>query len=84
MLRTYITGTVETADTEQGVPHTLGATPDMVALTTRGVQASTPISATLGNQGNARALRQNTVDVYVETADTFFSVLAGIWQGRSY
>lgn len=84
MLRAMLTGTIATAGTEQAVPHGLANTPDLMAVSKRTTAAGLAPSVEAGDTGNINGVDNTNCYVYCESANTLFSILAMVWQGRSY
>jgi len=84
MLRAMLTGTIATAATEQAQAHGLGVTPDFMGVSKRTDAAGALPSIEAGDIGNINGFDNANVYAFCETANTLYSVLAMVWQGRSY
>ena len=84
MLRVLLTGTIATAATEQAAAHGLGTTPDVMYVSRRTNAAGLAPSAEAGDVGAINGFDIANIYAYCITANTFYTVLAAVWQGRSY
>jgi len=79
-----LTGTIATAATEQAQAHGLGVIPDFAGISKRTSAAGALPSVEAGDIGAINGFDITNVYAFCESANTLYSALVMVWQGRSY